>query len=463
LIVPSVTMLELAEGVYDTRKAMGVKTWADEKRWFMRHAKQLHHFSPKNITATDVETCLLAAKAKGIQSLDAINTEVDRVLRAAKKQRLVTEVVTDDVELPRNETRKRKRVQLRDVEFTQYLLHPDTLDFSVAENGRRVARGEIPFISREVKTLSIVARCIGGARASDLHALTWEMVDVEGWKMIAIYRPKVGHRSDDEADATDVYEIPEDVIPYLQQWWADHGRPDSGPVFPACLAGHWRDGARKYGGAKKRKSYAPSFRRDLLTAGVTRHELHNDTPKTRATDFHSLRRALVSAMRRNQIPTRIAMAIVHHKSQKVHNDYDTLEKDVMVMPAAALPALPRPRLLTAGPVQASQPVAEQNPNETKSSQINGSSGELIQMSEHKSICANPPAPPESLRGTGTYGVAEPGISVEAPGIEPGSALLFEVSPVIEKPVVGPGTTHGDSRRAFALVDHRGAGPRGDAR
>ena len=323
--------------------------------------------------------------------------------------------------IPRVEGRKKKRVQLTDVEFVRYLMHPDTLDYSDVENTRRIARGELPLISREVKTLAILARCIGGARASDLHALTWEMVDVEGWTVIAIYRPKISHRSEDEADSPDVYEIPQDVIPYLQQWWTDHGRPNSGPVFPACLAGHWTNGVRKYGGHKKHKSYAPSFRRDLMTARVTRHELHNDTAKTRATDFHSLRRALVSAMRKNQIPTRMAMAIVHHKSQKVHNDYDTLERDVMVMPPAALPSLPRPKLLTAGSVPTSEPESERISDESQNSNVAACSGEVTPIMRDKSNRPKRPEPPVLLAATGTYDHSEVSEAVEAPGIEPGSA------------------------------------------
>lgn len=424
LIVPAVTMAEVADAYYASRREMGIKTWDDEKRWWAKHATSLHELAPKNVTATLVETALLDAKAKGIKSLDAIRLEVDKVLRAAKKQRLVTEVVTDDVTLPRVEGRKKKRVQLTDAEFVQYLMHPDTMDFSVAENTRRIERGELPLISREVKTLAVVARCVGGARASDLHALCWEMIDLPA-DVIAIFRPKVSHRSNDDEDATDVYRIPPDVKPYLEQWHRDHGRPESGPVFPCTLAGHWKEGVRKYGGAKSKKSYAAAFKRDLKTAGVTRHELHHDGIKTRSTDFHSLRRGLVSAMRRAQIPTRLAMAIVHHTSKATHDAYDTMERDVMEIPAAALPSLPRPKLLTAGSVQASEPDATQNPNNTKSSNNHASSGELTHMQLRKSLCEKSPEPPEFLAATGTYGPSEFRTSVEAPGIEGNLAFSLE--------------------------------------
>ena len=53
--------------------------------------------------------------------------------------------------------------------------------------------------------------------------------------------------------------------------------------WSALLPGSWRSGVRAYGGAKKKKGYAGALRRNLLTAGVDRRELHVDGIKTGAT------------------------------------------------------------------------------------------------------------------------------------------------------------------------------------
>ncbi|MEI9936671.1 MAG: hypothetical protein WDO69_05555 [Pseudomonadota bacterium] len=421
--MPSVTMGEVADAYYATRREMGVKHWDDEARWFNKHAASLRDLQPKNVTAGLIETALLEAKKSGLseKSFAMIKGEVSKVLHAARKQRLVTENVAELVDVPRGNGTKKKRVQLTDAEFFQYINHPDTLDFSVRENERRAIRGEVQLISREVKTLSIVARCIGGARASDCHALTWDRVDLEGFKVIEVFRPKVSHRGTERLDR---YVVPEAVRPFLIQWWADHGKPDSGPMFPCTLAGHWKNGIRRYGGHKKKVAYADVLRRDLLTAGVARHELHYETARTLPTGFHDHRRALVSAMRRANVEAREAMAITSHTSWAVHQRYDVEDRPPMVMPANALPSFARPKLSNTGSVPTSQPVAVQNSDETKSSQVDASSGELRQMNQYKSIRTKRPEPPETLAATGTYGASEFPEAVEAPGIEAAGNLTF---------------------------------------
>ncbi len=78
--------------------------------------------------------------------------------------------------------------------------------------------------------------------------------------------------------------VPEAIPPVLAGWWAAHGQPVTGPVFPA------RRGERA-GAAKKTASYANRLRRELLKACVDRHELHHETPNSLPVDFHSTRRA----------------------------------------------------------------------------------------------------------------------------------------------------------------------------
>jgi hypothetical protein len=99
------------------------------------------------------------------------------------------------------------------------------LDYSRTENERRKQRGEVQLISREVKTMAIIARSIGGCRTSDLHALTWQAMDVPNFARIEVLRPKVDNDPK-------VYEIEDDLRPCIERWWRDHGSPAKGPVFP---------------------------------------------------------------------------------------------------------------------------------------------------------------------------------------------------------------------------------------
>lgn len=70
----------------------------------------------------------------------------------------------------------------------------------------------------------------------------------------------------------------------------------------------------------------------------------------------------------------------------------------MVMPANALPSFARPKLSNTGSVPTSHPVAVQNSDETKSGQVDASSGELRQMNQYKSIRTKRPEPPENSSG-----------------------------------------------------------------
>jgi len=131
-----------------------------------------------------------------------------------------------------------------------------------------------------------------------------------------------------------VLEIPAVLQPFIRAWWERQGCSRVGPVFPA------RRGKRK-GGFKQARgaSFAGRLRRGLLKAGITRHELHNDTPTTLRCDFHSFRRAFASALAGAEVSAQHAMKLTGHSDAKVHSRYVMDTPAMRVIPLRALPTV----------------------------------------------------------------------------------------------------------------------------
>jgi integrase len=350
----AITLDDVATQHYDVRVRKGIKEAKHERRWYVLHIKEhLGPLQPRSVSPDIIESVLLACVEKGLspKSLDHVRGEISKLLKSARKQKLITDNPMELVETPVVAADERVRAQLTDDEFVRWALFPSTTDFSAVENEQRIAKGEQPLISREIQTMGILARTIGGLRASDCHALTWERVDLES-RRITIYRPKVSKKK----ARLDEYEIPEPVIPFLLRWWDDHGQPTTGPVFPACRAGY-TGSARWAGEHKVRTGYSAKLRRDLLTAGITRHELHHETATSLPVGFHDFRRAFVSALRRANVDARTAMALASHKSWAVHQGYDTASRGPMVIPGAAVPLLAAPAVAS-GPANDPNHAAE---------------------------------------------------------------------------------------------------------
>src|SRR5690606_33616565 len=111
-------------------------------------------------------------------------------------------------------------------------------------------------------------------------------------------------------------EVPEDVRPFIAAWHELLGAPSSGPVFPVQRG-------KNAGGFKtaNTSSNAKRFRRELWRAGVRRRELHEETPTTLPTDFHSLRRAYATALARANVNAQTAQVLAGHSDAKVHQRY----------------------------------------------------------------------------------------------------------------------------------------------
>jgi hypothetical protein len=129
--------------------------------------------------------------------------------------------------------------------------------------------------------------------------------------------------------------IPEMLRPFLRAWHVKAGSPVRGPVFPVMR--DRKAGSNRKGGFRGKTSYAARWRRALMKAGVTRHELHFDTPYSRKTDGHTWRRAYVSALAASGANEQTAMALTHHADSKVHKRYQLAQ--IVDLPTAALPLI----------------------------------------------------------------------------------------------------------------------------
>ena len=210
----------------------------------------------------------------------------------------------DLVDTPAGTDDPRPRVLLRDAEF--------------------VALVEAPTTPPQLRMLSIVSRAFGGMRTSDLRAWLWEHVDLSGWGWSDVPRPKTSRKrrrrpGDSPFDLKRLV-LPPAVADELRAWWISAGRPRTGPVFD------FPDG---------RKSYAADLRRALELAGVDRHEVHHDTPKTRRVDFHSFRRAWSTAVANSGLNAQTAMQVTGHSQMATHMLY--VRPEALDVPDAAVP------------------------------------------------------------------------------------------------------------------------------
>ncbi len=233
-----------------------------------------------------------------------------RILDTAVRRDLLVENVARQISLAQ-ELRdlgfkakdQKQRSVLADEEFEQFMRCPE--------------------IDLEIQILGLVARCVGGMPTRDVNALTYEHFDLPDFAWGVVPRTKT--------KKPQKFELPPLVRARLAAWWLEHGKPLSGPVFPV------RRGPRK-GEARLARgvSFAKRLRRALRTAGITRTELHRETPFSLPVDFHSFRRAFSSALANAGVNEQTAMALTGHADARAHRRYLT---DVDARRAAPL-ALP---------------------------------------------------------------------------------------------------------------------------
>lgn len=216
----------------------------------------------------------------------------------------------------------------------------------------------------EIDMLSLVSRYLGGQRTSDLHAFDWSGVDTVSWKTARVRRPKTetrkrkrrGQKRATRAYEWVLHEIPARVIEPLKAWWQKQGSPKEGPVFP--LRRGRNAGQRKTGSGI---CYSEPLREIVWGAGIHRplpgyesamgderrkfcslqvgidRETSERTglPEMRPLEFHSWRRAYVTALSRAGVGHLEAMALSGHTDVATHAGY--YAPTVLAAPAAALP------------------------------------------------------------------------------------------------------------------------------
>jgi integrase len=301
------TVADLAAAYGARRKAEGVKTWKDEDRWLRLDVLPVLGSMPVDaVRPAHIREVLETSRAKGRgrQSLIHVRGVMHRLFQTPWRDELIPENPVARVETPKVREVRRARSILSDAEFVQL-----------------VSCGDVDL---ELRVMAVAARAVGGMRTGDVHAWSWQDVDLVGFTKCVVPRVKTGQPQE--------LLIPEVGRLVLEGWWRECGCPTSGPVFPA------RRGARA-GEHKKKASHAHRLRKALLRAGVGRHELHVDTATTRRADFHSFRRAFSTALANVGANVQLASRLAGHADLSAHNRYLMESEPMRTIPEAAVPKL----------------------------------------------------------------------------------------------------------------------------
>jgi integrase len=308
-----------AEAWLAAREARGLPTAQNERRYWTRVWKPvLGRLELDAVRASHIQVVLDDAASGQIatvrgrrysrESICHMRATVLRMLQSAWREELVSENRAARTTVPDLEENKKPRAILTDEEVGKLVGHPD--------------------VDPEIKLLVLLARTIGGMRTGDLNTLDWGAFSPDFATCTFVRRKTRKKRSVPQTLA-----VPEAVRPFIDAWWRCHGQPASGPVFPV------RRGTRA-GQEKKqsKQSYAIRLRRELLTAGISRPELHAETATTRPVHFHATRAAYASALARIGTNAQTAMVLTGHSDARTHQRYvDRIA--VQSLPSAAVPAL----------------------------------------------------------------------------------------------------------------------------
>ncbi len=319
-----VTVAEYAESWLARREALGIAAIDYERRYFDRIWKpaignlplvEVHKTEIQQVL-DDVATGAILPRPRNEhdiperysrQSVAHIRATIVRLFQSAWRDELISENKASRAEVPDMEEDGKARAVLTDNEIGQLVAHPE--------------------VDAEIKLLVLLSRTVGGLRAGDLNSLDWTAFGPD-FATCTFVRRKTRKKK----PAPQTLEVPEPIPTFLNVWWERQGKPITGPVFPV------RKGPRA-GEAKKRSnmSYADRLRRELVKAGVTRHELHFETATTRPVDFHSTRRAYSSALARVGVNEQTAMVLTGHSDSRVHRRY-VEQATIRSLPSAAVPS-----------------------------------------------------------------------------------------------------------------------------
>jgi integrase len=105
----------------------------------------------------------------------------------------------------------------------------------------------------ERQAMACLSRVFGGVRWDDVRSLRWENFVTAGGSFAKGWAPRK------KTARPQPLEVPSVLPPILKDWWARHGRPAEGLIFPARRG----EGA---GEERKAGSMARALRRDLQRA-----------------------------------------------------------------------------------------------------------------------------------------------------------------------------------------------------
>jgi integrase len=302
------TVAEFTATYVERRKAEGVKTWKDEERWLKTDVLPIIGTMPiDEVRPVHIREALDDARerGRGRQSLIHIRGVMHRLFAGPWRDEIIAENPVARVELPRIREVHRARAILTDAEFVQFVT--------------------CEAVDLELRVMAVASRVVGGMRTGDVHAWSWDEIDRVDFARCIVPRLKTGEPQE--------LLIPDTGRVVLQAWWGHEGKPTEGPVFPV------RRGPRA-GEHKGKASHAQRLRRALLVAGVTRHEIHNDSATTRRADFHSFRRAFSTALADAGANVQLASRLAGHADLSAHNRYLMQSEAMKQIPEAAVPQLP---------------------------------------------------------------------------------------------------------------------------
>ena len=318
-----------------SRRARNIASAEYEARYYERIWKpEIGHKQLTAVTALEISAILdevatgkiLPQKRKGQkaeperyskQSVSHIRATAFRIFESALAVDLVPKNPVAKIAVPEMDVDDSKpRTVLTDEEIGALIAHPD--------------------VDTEIKLLVLISRTVGGLRSGDLNSLDWSAFG-PGFEVCKIVRRKTRKKNPHPQPLG----VPAPVRPFISAWWEKQGKPTAGPVFPV------RRGKRA-GEAKKRSnmSYADRLRRELVKAGVLRHELHHETPTSLPVDFHSTRRAYAAALATAGVNEQTAMVLTGHTDSRTHQRYWKSANGLGLLPEKAEPALPAAALTT---------------------------------------------------------------------------------------------------------------------
>lgn len=328
------TYVEASERIREKRRGEGVKNVRNEdtidKLYIVPAIGQM---DVRDVRPGHINTLLdgAATAGKSQETLKHIRAALNNVFDNLWRAELIPENPVARVRVPKGKRDRRERAVLTDLELVVYLAwsHSDE-------------RHQHAVLERQ--TMSIVARCFGGLRTGDLHALRWDALETTNGAFTFGWAPRK------KTSRPQKLSIPPMMRPILHDWWTRHGQPTVGLVFPSLR------GSMAGVGEKQGVSHAGAFRRDLKRAftaaleanpkasvpkkGSPRwNELFEQTSHTKPVDFHSWRRAFNQALADAEVNAQTASALAGHADLGAHMRYLTNTSKMRTIPEAALPVI----------------------------------------------------------------------------------------------------------------------------